>query len=421
MFCAKGALASGEESKSPSQLSKIFSNLAKGIKKINSLLVIKKKFWRILGVIFLVLISVVIFLLIKNWQEQDLKRQLAALPEVRTDAQPLVNPPKIIKAVYFSAASAGSSKRVDYLMQLLKETELNAAVIDLKDFGGYVAYNSGLSAVAKYITKKMIISRLDLLVRRLHRTGNYAIARIAIFQDPALAKARPDLAIKQGQQLWQDRKGLSWVDPAAIAVWDYNIALAQEAAALGFDEINFDYIRFPSDGNLITASYPVWNKQVPQSRVLKEFFQRLSQSLPQTKISADLFGYVLSRTDDFGVGQILEDALGNFDFVSPMVYPSHYPKGFLGLTNPAAQPGVVVKEAMTNGQKRLQAFFTEQPAAGRQTKLRPWLQDFDLGAVYDAAMVRAQIKATADSLGEEYSGFMLWNARNEYTAEALAK
>lgn len=330
----------------------------------------------------------------------------------------LTNPPKIIKAVYFTAHSAGNQEKIDYLIGLAKETEINAVVIDIKDYSGYVAYDTGLPEVTKYKTARIVIPEPDSLIRKLHGEGIYVIARMVIFQDPALARARPDLAVKNGQRLWTDNKGLAWIDPAAKEAWDYNIAIARDAASRGFDEINFDYIRFPTDGNLGAITYHLWDRKIPMREVISEFFEKLRLGLPDAKLSVDLFGFVMTKKDDFGVGQVAEDAFKYFDFISPMLYPSHYPRTYLGFANPAEHPYEIIKTAMDSGLKRLRDF--KQIAGNPQmVNFRPWLQDFDLGAHYTATMIKSEIKAVIDSMGDDYGGFMLWNASNVYTEDVF--
>jgi len=193
-----------------------------------------------------------------------------------------------------------------------------------------------------------------------------------------------------------------------------NIAIAKDAWNRGFDELNFDYVRFPSDGNLKDMSFPIWDGTTSKSLVIKEFFKHLRENLPEANLSVDLFG--LSTVDyGLGVGQIIENAYQYFDFVCPMVYPSHYAEGFLGYQNPAEYPHQVVKRSMEGALQKLNLFNQLHPT---KAKLRPWLQDFDLGATYDKKQVRLEINAVSEALGENFSGFMLWNSENIYTKEA---
>lgn len=346
--------------------------------------------------------------------------------------------PDVVKAVYLTSRSASQKSKIDYLINLAKTTELNAVVIDIKDFSGYVAYdtdNALAPKVKEYKAKQKRISNIDALIDKLHQEGIYVIGRITVFQDPVLARVRPDLAIyRQYDKLsfssftsllaaisiWLDNLKLAWVDPSSEEVWDYNVSIAKEALSRGFDEINFDYIRFPSDGDLKNMRFPLWDGEVPRRVVIKKFFEYLREKLPQATLSIDIFGLATISYNDLGVGQVIEDAFEYFDYVSPMVYPSHYAKGFLGYENPAQYPYEVINYSMMNALARLKIFQLKKSESKRKVHLRPWLQDFNLGARYDKEMVKAEIKAVQDVLkGEDFKGFMLWNPWNYYTKEAL--
>ncbi|MBI3638442.1 hypothetical protein HY227_01730, partial [Candidatus Wolfebacteria bacterium] len=213
---------------------------------------------------------------------------------------PLANPPSVIKAAYFTGWSAGSSKKVDYIIDLARTTEINAVVIDVKDYSGYVGYDIQIPEVIKYNAKETRISKINALIKKLHDEGIYVIARITIFQDPRLAKARPDLAVKSKAtgDVWRDRKGLSWMDPSNKEVWDYNISIAKDASARGFDEINFDYIRFPSDGKINDMKFSSWDEKSPKHETIRKFFRYLCSQMGDIKISADLFGLATVQSDD---------------------------------------------------------------------------------------------------------------------------
>lgn len=353
--------------------------------------------------------------------------------------KPLENPPKEIKAIYATSWSASSQKKVDYLINLIKSTELNAIVIDIKDFSGYVAYDIKTPEVEKYNAKEIKISKINSLIKQFHDQEIYVIARVTIFQDPVLARARPDLAIKSKKtgQIWKDKKGLAWIDPSAKEAWDYNIAVAKDAASRGFDEINFDYIRFASDGNLDDMSFPNWNGENSKNIVINNFFKYLRENTGDIKISADLFGLSTIDKGDLGIGQIIENAYEYFDYVSPMIYPSHYAKGILGYKNPAEHPYEIIKYSMDNAILKYQNWQNIKNASTTtnsqampfkenlnvKSKLRPWLQDFDLGTNYSASMIRKEINAVYDaasSTPELLNGFMLWDPSNVYTKEALS-
>jgi len=192
--------------------------------------------------------------------------------------------------------------------------------------------------------------------------------------------------------------------------------LAKNGFYHGFDEINFDYIRFPSDGKTQNMNFHFWDENTTKAGALKGFFEYLRQELVGEKISIDLFGQVTTNRDDMGIGQLLEYAFESFDYISPMVYPSHYVDGFMGFGNPADYPYEIVKYSMETALTREKA-YSDIPLA----KFRPWLQDFNMGAYYTADMVRAEIRATQDALGDNYNGFMLWNPSNIYTQGAVLK
>lgn len=342
-------------------------------------------------------------------------------------------PSGAIKAIYMTSWSASKKSYLEYALDVASNTEINAVVIDLKDYSGYVAYNTKVPEAVRYKAKSTRIKDVGNLVKRFHDKGIYLIARISVFQDPVLSRARPDLAIWSRNRLfspiftpfyyfsphflWLDNLGLAWIDPAAKEAWDYNVAIAKEVLSLGFDEINFDYVRFPSDGDLGDMGFPFWNGKTEKHSVIAGFFKYLRKELPDAKLSIDFFGLSTVNYDDLGVGQLIEDAFEYFDYVCPMLYPSHYAEGFLGCANPASYPYEVVKYSMENAIRRLSVFNRSEKT--RSVKLRPWLQDFNLGAVYDVKAVKSEIQAVYDATGNDFNGFMLWSPSNIYTKEAL--
>jgi len=345
--------------------------------------------------------------------------------------QKMENPPEIVKAVYVTDYSASSKKYLNYLSNLFKTTEINAVVVDIKGSSGYVSYNSESPEVKKYSLSNGLIKDINALLEFFHSQNIYVIGRIAVFEDPIYSQARPELAIYDttlgeaapGDEpiLWQDNNGLSWLDPASKDVWDYNISLAKDAFYHGFDEVNFDYVRFPSDGKTEQMGFPVWDKKTYKADVIKQFFKYVRVNL-QGKTSVDLFGQTTTNKDDMGIGQIIENAFENFDYVCPMLYPSHYMTGFMGFENPADHPYEIVKFAMLSALIREKIVLKNNLATGASeigtkqlTKFRPWLQDFNMGAYYTADMVGQEVKAVEESLGDEYNGFMLWNPSNIYT------
>ncbi len=354
---------------------------------------------------------------------------------VQTDERlpKLASPPEEINAVYLTSWSAGNEDKIKYVIRLASTTEVNAVVFNIKDYSGYIAYDTKLPEVEQYGAEQIIISDVASLVARLHDKGIYVIARMVVFQDAVLAEAKPEWAIHSASKralvsnekfsketLWHDHSGGAWIDPAAQGAWNYFAAIIREVDALGFDEINFDYIRFPSDGDIMNTVYPVWDEVTPARTIIKDFFAFLRQEFPETKLSVDVFGILMARQGDEGIGQVLEDAYEYFDYVSPMLYPSHYAPGFSGYENPAEHPYEIVYEGLKQGLERLVQFEAFEAATSTgNAEIRPWLQNFDLGADYDDVMVRQEIQATRDALGDRFKGFMLWSPSNIYSEGAL--
>lgn len=357
--------------------------------------------------------------------------------------KPLEDPPTTIKAIYSTAWSAGSSKKLDYFLKLFRETELNAIVIDVKDYTGIVSYRPDVPAVIEYGAYEDRIPRINSLIKTLHDNGVYVIGRVAVFEDDKLARARPEWALHSSStgELWTTNKDIAWMDTAARGVWEYNIAIAKDMISRGFDEVNFDYIRFPSDGALSDIDYPIWDETTYKYLILRDFFKYTREQMGESVISADIFGEV-TYANISGVGQKLEDVLQYFDYVAPMTYPSHYARGFIGYQNPGAYPYEVVQYSIQKALDRLQTYLIDEVETTTETgevltatvineerranvgKFRPWFQDFDLGADYTAEMVRAQIRAydevqfTKDfglSAGEFKNGWMIWAPSNVYT------
>lgn len=330
------------------------------------------------------------------------------------DAQNHIPTPEAVKAIYMTNWVAGTKSLRDPLVTLIEDTELNAVIIDIKDYTGKIGFMPNDPIVANIGSGEARIDDIDAFIDELHAKNIYVIGRISVFQDTFLVQKRPDLAVKRASDTsipWSDHKGVKWLDAGNKEVWEYVRNIALEARSRGFDEINLDYIRFPSDGNMKDIYFPTSDGK-QKSEVLESFFNYISAELRDAHgipLSADVFGMVTTNTDDLNIGQVLEKALPYFDFVAPMVYPSHYPSGWNGLRNPAEHPYEVISLSMEKAVQRARA-MGEDPL-----KLRPWLQDFDLGADYDAKKVRDQIRATYD-VG--LNSWMIWNASNRYTKDA---
>jgi hypothetical protein len=368
-------------------------------------------------------------------------RNVEVIPE-----KPIVlhlDTPVPLRAIYMSQCVVGTPSFRDSLVKLIDETELNAVVIDIKDYTGKLGFSTDNPLLMGSVSDQCGARDMYDFIKRLHAKGIYTIARITVFQDPYYTELRPDLAVKKASDktTWNDYKGLAFVDVGARDFWDYIIEISKEAYALGFDELNYDYIRFPSDGPMKDVYYS-HSQNVTKADQLEHFFAYLNEQLtdktafPEGRVpvlSADIFGMTTTNTDDLNIGQVLERTLPYFDYISPMVYPSHYPQGFNNWSNPNQYPYEIVKFSMSSAVARAIATTTsvyafvhtplstttpivfEKPAY-EASKLRPWLQDFDYGGNYDIEEVQAQMRATYDS---GLDSWMLWDPSNRYTRGAL--
>lgn len=340
--------------------------------------------------------------------------------------------PEHVRAVYMSQCAAGTpSFRAD-LTSLIDSTELNAIIIDIRDYTGTIAFPTENPALAPYVSEQCGAEDMKEFIASLHEKGIYVIGRITVFQNPAYTKDHPDEAVQRKQGgVWKDHKGLAFVDVGAKPYWDSVVALSKESYALGFDELNYDYIRFPSDGPMAEADY-TWSEGKPKAQALEEFFRYLHENVKPTGavMSADLFGMTATNADDLGIGQVLERAMPYFDYISPMVYPSHYPSGFHGYKDVNAHAYDIVYESMREAVRRTVATTTDiaalayTPIASTSPQLfakpsypasmmRPWLQDFDYPVEYTPAMVAAQIRAAADA---GLSSYLFWDPSNKYSS-----
>jgi len=327
---------------------------------------------------------------------------------------PRFDRPEHVRGIYLNAWTAGSSRRMESLVQLARRTEINSFVIDIKDASGYVSHRTGVPlARAIGADDEIRIGDLPGLLARLSGEEIYPIARIVIVKDPLLVAARPDMAVQDtAGGVWIDGKELVWLNPFDERVWDYHIALAREVAALGFPEIQWDYVRFPDapKSELDRAAYPGRNG-ARRPDAIRAFLERSREELGAegVAVTADVFG-VTTSAHDVGIGQIWTEFIDVVDVALPMIYPSHYWRGSFGIEEPNAYPYEVVRAALEGA---LRKSATVEGAGD----VRPWLQDFTLGPPrYGAAEVRAQIQATYDVGIREW---LLWNPGSRYTEEAL--
>lgn len=322
--------------------------------------------------------------------------------------------PFVPKALYLSFYGIGTSALRTPALRLIAETELNALVIDVKGDRGMVPYPSAVPLAARVGAQDVItIEDAKALLAALKAKGIYLIARIVVFRDDRLARARTDLAVKApGSGPWRDREGLAWSDPFQREVRDYNIDLAVEAASHGFDEIQFDYVRFPDAKRLVFAGP---NTRKDRVQAIEDFLVEARRRLVPYNVflSADVFGYVCWNVDDTGVGQVLETFAPQLDYLSPMLYPSSFQFGIPGYRNPVQHPYEIVYLSLSKAEAR-----TGLPGS----RFRPWLQAFRDYAYdhrpFGAAEIRAQIRA-AEAAGS--NGWMLWNPHNTYSGDGLEK
>ena len=328
-----------------------------------------------------------------------------------------------VKGIYMTGNTVGYKERFNKLIELVKTTEINAVVIDVKDDTGLMTYQSDLPDVAfTGANKNVRIKDINEIMKVFRDNNIYAIARIVTFKDRTAGDKYANIAVKNTSGgIWRDRNGMSWLNPYNKDSWDYIVDIAEEAAAIGFNEIQFDYVRFPTDGNTKIIDYGSSAAGKSKAEAIAEFlsYGRDRLSKKGVVVSADVFGLVTTSTDDMNIGQHLESIAGSVDVICPMVYPSHYGKGSYGVPEPDFEPYKIVNRSMEVAQGRINAI----KGAGKKAVLRPWLQDFTASYLprykrYGPAEVRAQIDATYDAGAEEW---LLWNAGNKFTAGALNK
>ncbi|MDP3991201.1 MAG: putative glycoside hydrolase [Candidatus Nealsonbacteria bacterium] len=350
-------------------------------------------------------------------------------PEPLTETEAIKNAKEKssnIKAVYLNEFMANSAFRQN-IQKLIENTELNGVVIDVKEAAGPNLPNS-----------------LKSFINELHQKDIWVIARISAFRDSSLKEKNPELYLKDmittsSDNIWYDSGGAAWLDPSSQEVQQYILDFSKKAIDFGFDEIQFDYVRFPSDGDLEVVSYPFYDKEKEKYQVIKEFFSKTAEDLRQYKpsiiLSADIFGYVATQYQAFEIGQRLVDVGEVFDYISFMVYPSHFYNGFKAdedlkrglpaLNLPYESQSTTTIVSNNPYQVVLRSVFSAVDYLSfynYQARVRPWLQDFNLafdtkrGIYYTADKVRDQIQAAEDAGS---SGWLLWNPASVYTEQAL--
>jgi hypothetical protein len=315
--------------------------------------------------------------------------------------------PDEVRGVHITMALASLDGKIDDYLRLTRYG-LNTVELDIKDENGKVGFRQPAVPLAHKTGAAMRYYNPYEVARAVHARGVYLIGRIVVFEDPVLSEHQPRYAIRRTDGgVWHTAAGLGWVNPYNKGVWKYVTDLGAAAGKAGFDEIQFDYVRFPTDGDLSNAVFPGKTKQ-SKARVITSFLEYASERLRPlgVRVSADVFG--LSATRNMGIGQRPNRIAPYLDAIYPMVYPSHFGPGEYNLPDPNAQPGRTVALALRDFDIALR---------GQDTRLVPWLQDFSLGRTYTLADVQDQIQAARDAGSK---GFLLWNAAGVYTRAALA-
>lgn len=332
--------------------------------------------------------------------------------------------PVKVKGIYISAYTAGSKETMNNILDRVDKTEINAVVIDIKDDEGRITFAMDQApTVVEIGAVKPYIQDINALIADLKSRGIYVIARVVAFRDPYLAEKKPEWSLKNADgSVHRDNKGLAWVNPYRQEVWDYLVEVGTQAKAVGFDEIQFDYIRFATDS---TMKEVVFDEADVRGRsrtdIISEFISYAYDKLSAqgAYVSADVFGSIIGSTIDAdAVGQIYENMAKHLDYICPMIYPSHYGDGNFGIEHPDTKPYDTILAALQGSKGYL---LKNQVEGERQASVRPWLQDFTASYLknyikYGPNEIRAQIQAVYDA---GYDEWILWSATNRYTWDGL--
>ena len=363
--------------------------------------------------------------------------------EEELQPEDIIDRPKV-KGIFVTGPMAGTAN-MENLITLVDETELNAIVLDVKNDEGRITYDMQIPAVQEIGAGIRYIQDMESLIAKCKEKDIYLIARIVTFKDPFLAEAKPQWCIHNADgSIFRDKDGLAWINPYDHEVWEYLLDIAQEALRMGFDEVQFDYIRFSTDSGMKDVDFGQEAEEKDREEIITEFVKYASERVHEAggAISADVYGMVIdSRTDQQIVGQNYIEMSRYLDYISPMVYPSHYGPYNYNIPVPDAEPYRLVLTALQSSRKVLAGISEEtvsgnmepeytaeqiaslSPSEGISVQVRPWLQDFTATWVqghisYGPEEIRAQIQAVYDAGYEEW---ILWNAANRYTEEGLLR
>lgn len=352
-----------------------------------------------------------------------------------------VQRPKV-KGIFVTGPTAGT-ERMQELIELIDKSELNTIVMDVKNDEGRIVYDMQVPAVQELGADINYVQDMEELIRQCKEKDIYLIARIVAFKDPFLADVKPQWCIHNADgSVFRDKGGLAWLNPYEREVWDYLLAVARETLAAGFDEVQFDYVRFSTDSGMEHADLGEEAGEADRQQIITEFVQYVSEEIHKAggAVSADVYGMVIdSKVDQRIVGQSYVELSKYLDYISPMIYPSHYGPYNYDIPVPDAEPYRLVLTAL-QASKKVQAgvplrtvsgndaapcsdeeLAALSPMEGIRAQVRPWLQDFTASWVkghitYGPEEIRAQIQAVYDAGYEEW---ILWNASNRYTEDGL--
>lgn len=370
-----------------------------------------------------------------------------------------IKTPEKVKSLYYTAYAAWNKNKLDSLYNLIDKTEINSVTIDIKDVSWYVSFdfdNDNFDKIKPVSNNRL--NNIEELIKDLHDRNIYVIWRIVVFKDKLLASNRPDLAIKWTDQktVWNDYAWNKYMDPYSKEVWDYNANIANAAYDMWFDELNFDYVRFPSDWKISSTYYPFaktiinknpkWWKVMVIDKFSHYFTKKMREKEPEIVLSADVFGLV-TRLDLMQIWQNLESFMLNFDYVWPMVYPSHYWSSFLWYSPADNYPYEIILDAMKNSKIKVDNLNKEILLAKEENRkikinsaissdielenvesmdlsvIRPWFQWFSCtrcawATNYNRYKFRRQIQALNDY---DLDSWWVWNSWSNYYFERYNK
>lgn len=354
-------------------------------------------------------------------ETESMTTEAVTEPEIPEQAPEPVRVPTKVKGIYLSAYVAGTESMINNIIEQIDRTEINAVVIDVKDDNGRITFGMNTPMVQEIGAVNAFIPDIQGLMRRLKEHNIYTIARVVAFRDPYLPEQKPELALKLADgSIYRDNKGLAWVNPYKKEAWDYLVEVGIGAHQAGFDEVQFDYIRFSTERGINDVVYDEADTNGrSKTQIIAEFMEYAYEKLKQegVYVSADVFGAIIGGgVDSENVGQAYEEMARHLDYICPMIYPSHYGDGNFGIEHPDMQPYDTILAALQGSRRVLDS----NSQAGHAV-VRPWLQDFTASYLehyieYGDEEVQAEIQAVYDA---GYDEWLLWSAACKYHWGAL--